>query len=82
MEWSGIAEETRKFGLVVLLVATVVHGVAVAACVEAAVVFRDGQVRLRSFGEDEETRNKRRVAFSGSACASFCSFVRFSSFFL
>lgn len=45
MEYSGVSECSRKRGLVLLVVAAAVHGAAVAACVEAGVMFRGGQVR-------------------------------------
>lgn len=38
-------DSLRHSGLVLLVVAAVVHGTALVACVEAAVLFRDGQVR-------------------------------------
>jgi len=46
VEFSGVAEGTRQLGLGLLVVAAVVHAGVLATCVEAGVVFRDGQVRL------------------------------------
>lgn len=46
MEFLGVSESSLHRGLALLVVAAVVHGAAVAACVEAGVMFRDGQVRV------------------------------------
>lgn len=44
LEWSGVSDISRHRGEILLVVAAVVHGTAVAVCVEGGVLFRDGQV--------------------------------------
>lgn len=43
--WSGVSESSREWGLVILVVGAAVHGLALEACIEGGVIFRDGQVR-------------------------------------
>lgn len=42
--WSGVSETSRGCGLALLVAAAAVHGLAVTACVEGVVIFREGQV--------------------------------------
>lgn len=49
MQWSGVSQSLLRRGLVSLVAAAAIHGAAVAVCVEAAVLFRDGQVRERLY---------------------------------
>ncbi|CBJ33566.1 conserved unknown protein [Ectocarpus siliculosus] len=48
--WSGVSDTSRHYGLALLLVAAAVHGLAVAACIEGGVIFRDGQTFLSTIG--------------------------------
>ncbi|CAN0250236.1 unnamed protein product [Pylaiella littoralis] len=70
VSWSGVSELSRQWGVALLVLAAAAHGLAITACIEGGLIFREGQTFLSAIGLKRVVNAYSRMADAAATSAT------------